>query len=103
MHASLVPAEPMPGMDVEDAADSLALVSSTEAADKVGRYPDKLVEEICGLDFVITPLSFFQTNPAQTEKLYKVVSDAAGDAPQAHATLSGLHFSAANWLQCRLP
>lgn len=76
-----MPAEPMPGVDVEDAADSLALVSSTEADDKGRKFSNKLVEEICGLDFVITSLSFFQTNPAQTEKLYNIVADAAGDAP----------------------
>ncbi|BDA43157.1 Uncharacterized RNA methyltransferase TTE1812 [Coccomyxa sp. Obi] len=64
-----------PGVDKEDATDSLVLVSSTEADSK---YRAKLVEDICGLDFVITPLSFFQTNPAQTEKLYNIVADAAG-------------------------
>ncbi len=32
---------------------------------------DFLVEELLGLEFEISPLSFFQVNPAQTEKLYE--------------------------------
>ena len=89
-----MPAEPVPGVDVEDSADSLALISSKEAHNGKSRYENALVEEICGLHFVITPLSFFQTNPAQTEKLYNIVASAAGDAPQTYATPSCLRFFA---------
>lgn len=39
------------------------------------------MERLCGLEFAITPLSFFQTNPKQTETLYNAVADAAGGYP----------------------
>ncbi|MEA5016246.1 MAG: 23S rRNA (uracil(1939)-C(5))-methyltransferase RlmD [Candidatus Limiplasma sp.] len=42
---------------------------------------DFLVEELLGLDFEISPLSFFQVNPAQTERLYQQALDFAALAP----------------------
>lgn len=62
-------ADPRPGREIEDSADGLALIWGQKS----------LMERLCGLDFAITPLSFFQTNPKQTETLYKVVRDAAGE------------------------
>ena len=61
-------ADPRPGREVEDSADGLGLIWG-----KIN-----LMERLCGLQFVITPLSFFQTNPKQTEILYNVVACAAG-------------------------
>ena len=37
-----------------------------------------LAERLCGLEFLISPLSFFQTHPAQTAKLYHAVAEALG-------------------------
>jgi 23S rRNA (uracil1939-C5)-methyltransferase len=37
----------------------------------------KLTETICGIKFELSPQSFMQTNPIQTEKLYKLALDAA--------------------------
>ncbi len=42
---------------------------------------DTIQEELLGLAFEISPLSFFQVNPAQTEKLYQCAIDFAGLAP----------------------
>ena len=34
--------------------------------------PDRLRDRLCGLDFDLSPVSFFQVNPVQTEKLYSL-------------------------------
>ncbi len=34
-------------------------------------------DELCGCDFLISPLSFYQVNPAQTQKLYKTAIEFA--------------------------
>jgi hypothetical protein len=39
---------------------------------------EQLVESLCGLEFAISPHSFFQTNAAQAEALYRLVGQAAG-------------------------
>jgi len=39
---------------------------------------DALAETLLGVEFEISPLAFFQVNPAQTEKLYRCVMDFAG-------------------------
>ena len=41
-----------------------------------------LRERLGGLDFVQSPLSFFQTNPGQAEALLDVVARAAGTHPE---------------------
>ena len=38
----------------------------------------KIVDELCGCKFIISPASFYQVNPVQTEKLYKAAVRAAG-------------------------
>lgn len=38
---------------------------------------DRLSAELCGLEYEISPHSFFQVNPVQTEKLYKTAIDFA--------------------------
>ena len=38
---------------------------------------DTMEDELCGLRFSVSPLSFFQVNPAQTEKLYGLALDFA--------------------------
>lgn len=42
---------------------------------------DSLWERLNGLEYKVSPLSFFQTNVHQTETLYRVVADAAGADP----------------------
>lgn len=37
-----------------------------------------LVERLCGLEFVVSANSFFQTSSAQAERLYQLVAEAAG-------------------------
>ena len=39
---------------------------------------DVMEETLCGLRFSVSPLSFFQVNPVQTEKLYSLALDFAG-------------------------
>lgn len=40
---------------------------------------DYIVEEICGLEFKISPFSFFQTNTLAAEKLYNMTQNLIGD------------------------
>lgn len=42
---------------------------------------ESITETLLGLDFEISPLSFFQVNPAQTEKLYQCAVDFAALTP----------------------
>lgn len=39
---------------------------------------ERLEDTLCGLRFSVSPLSFFQVNPVQTEKLYQTALDFAG-------------------------
>ncbi len=39
---------------------------------------ERLQDTLCGLRFALSPLSFFQINPVQTEKLYQTAVDFAG-------------------------
>ena len=78
-------ADPRPGRETEDSADGLALIWGQKS----------LMERLCGLDFAITPLSFFQTNTKQTETLYRVVRDAAGNYLVSCAALLRAIVSAA--------
>ncbi len=39
---------------------------------------DEMEDTLCGLRFAVSPLSFFQVNPAQTERLYRLALDFAG-------------------------
>ena len=41
---------------------------------------DYIIESLCGLDFQISPFSFFQTNTHGAEVLYNKVKDYVGDA-----------------------
>ena len=44
---------------------------------------DTITDTICGTKFIVSPQSFFQVNPIQTEKLYeRVLSYALADAPK---------------------
>ncbi|PKK38837.1 RNA methyltransferase, TrmA family [Clostridiaceae bacterium JG1575] len=43
---------------------------------------DHILEEVCGLTFAITPMSFFQTNTQGAEQLYDAVADLARDLEQ---------------------
>ena len=56
--------------------------SDTVAADKINVLfgQDYITEELLGLSFKISPLSFFQTNSLGAEKLYSLVRDFMGDA-----------------------
>ncbi|MCR5565247.1 MAG: 23S rRNA (uracil(1939)-C(5))-methyltransferase RlmD [Clostridiales bacterium] len=42
---------------------------------------ETLTDELCGLRFELSPASFFQVNPEQTEKLYRTAVDYAGLKP----------------------
>lgn len=39
---------------------------------------ERLQDTLCGMTYALSPLSFFQINPAQTEKLYQTAVDFAG-------------------------
>ena len=45
----------------------------------VCRGEGRIVEECGGVEYEISPCSFFQTNPIQAERLYRIVVDLAGD------------------------
>ena len=48
-----------------------------------------LRQQLCGLDFQLSPLAFFQTNSTQAEVMYNMVAEAAGICVAAHScTLS---------------
>ena len=57
-------------------------------------------DTLCGLHFAVSPLSFFQVNPKQTEKLYGLALDYAGltgnetvvDAYCGAGTICGARF-----------
>lgn len=57
-------------------------LSDAVSADKVNILygEDYITEELLGLNFKISPLSFFQTNSLGAEKLYSLVRDFMGDA-----------------------
>lgn len=40
--------------------------------------PGKISDTLCGLEFTLSPRSFYQVNPVQTEKLYRTAIDFAG-------------------------
>ena len=44
--------------------------------------PGYIEDELCGCRFIISPGSFYQVNPAQTEKLYSIAVKAASLTPQ---------------------
>ena len=46
---------------------------------------ERLRDTLCGLSFDLSPLSFFQINPEQTEKLYRVALDFAAVQPEEEA------------------
>ena len=59
--------------------DSLAdVVQSDETNILYGR--DYIIEKLLGLEFKISPFSFFQTNSQGAEKLYSIVRDFVGNA-----------------------
>ena len=39
---------------------------------------DEIHDQLLGIDFAISPLSFYQVNPQQTERLYQTAIDNAG-------------------------
>ncbi|MCQ5069370.1 23S rRNA (uracil-5-)-methyltransferase RumA, partial [Faecalibacillus intestinalis] len=39
---------------------------------------DTIHDQLLGINFTISPLSFYQVNPQQTEKLYQTAIEAAG-------------------------
>ena len=45
----------------------------------------RLRDTLCGLSFDLSPLSFFQVNPVQTEKLYRTALEFAAPKPEEHA------------------
>lgn len=58
--------------------DSLADAVIAEKLDLLYGEPH-INEELCGLQFHITPFSFFQPNPSMAEKLYERALELAGD------------------------
>ncbi len=65
---------------------------------------DALPETLLGLDFTVSPQSFFQVNPDQAEKLYAVALEAAGIRPgcgmnvlDAYCGAGTITLSAARW------
>lgn len=53
---------------------------------------ERLEDTLCGLRYALSPLSFFQVNPVQTEKLYQTALDFAG--LQGHETVADLYCGA---------
>lgn len=39
--------------------------------------PGRIQDKLCGVSFLLSPRSFYQINPTQTEKLYRIAMDAA--------------------------
>ena len=61
-------------LNCNDAATSMVLGDREEVV-----YGDGTIEdELCGLKFCISPKSFYQVNPIQTQKLYEAAAEAAG-------------------------
>ena len=48
------------------------------SAEKILFGPGYIVDELCGVKFRISASSFYQVNPAQTERLYAAAMEAAG-------------------------
>jgi len=60
-----------------------------------------LMESLCGLQFQLSPHSFFQTNTAQAEKLYQLVVQAVGDVVvQPVVSAADPAFSSASTAAC---
>lgn len=53
---------------------------------------ERLEDTLCGLRYALSPLSFFQVNPIQTEKLYQTALDFAG--LRGHETVADLYCGA---------
>ena len=53
---------------------------------------ERLEDALCGLRYALSPLSFFQVNPVQTEKLYQTALDFAD--LQGHETVADLYCGA---------
>ncbi len=45
----------------------------------VSHGPGSLIESLCGLEFQVSPNSFFQTNTMQAQRLYELIAEAAGE------------------------
>ena len=65
---------------------------------------DALVETLMGLEFEVSPQSFFQVNPPQAERLYQKALEAAGISPgcglnilDAYCGAGTITLSAARW------
>lgn len=52
---------------------------------------DSITERLCGLTFLLSPESFFQTHPDQAEVLYRLVREAAGLRPSRQDVLLDLY------------
>ena len=69
--------------EVPAAKSFMNTVAASSRSRDVKTYPISgphfLRERLCGLDFRISPRSFFQTNTAQTEVLYSIVAKFAGE------------------------
>ena len=59
---------------------------------------DTLTENLCGFDFELSPFSFFQINPPQTEKLYNKALEYA--APAGSETILDLYCGAGTISLC---
>lgn len=78
--------EMLESLELDGKIKSIYHTSNDSIADAV--IPEKvellngesyIKEELCGLEFQITPFSFFQPNPSMAEKLYEKALDFAGD------------------------
>ena len=73
---------------LQDQVPTVKALVNTVAADSTSRKaktnpisgPHFLRETLCGLDFRVSPRSFFQTNTRQTEVLYSIVALCAGES-----------------------
>ena len=87
--------------------DKTSMVIPAGATERVIYGRGYIVDRVCGLDFRISGLSFFQINPIQAERLYSIAVDMAdlrsGDVViDAYCGTGTIALIAASFASCRV-